>query len=155
MRTCAHCKEIKSQDCFYFKNKEKTLLASHCKKCNTIKCKKYRLKNKEAVRVYERNRKDNSVRRELLERQNNNPEFIARRRVRQLEYYSRNKEKSATHRKVAMALKSGKLKQLSCEVCGDIKSEAHHCDYSKPLSVNWLCRKHHAEWHRINGKVNV
>lgn len=37
-------------------------------------------------------------------------------------------------------------KQL-CEKCG-VKAEAHHEDYSKPLEVRWLCKKHHAEAHR-------
>lgn len=44
---------------------------------------------------------------------------------------------------VSSAIKKGELQRLPCEVCKDIKSEAHHKDYSKPLRVEWLCRKHH------------
>ena len=39
---------------------------------------------------------------------------------------------------------------LPCEVCGATKAQAHHCNYSKPLDVRWLCPKHHAEWHKHN-----
>lgn len=35
------------------------------------------------------------------------------------------------------------LKRLSCEICSNPKSHAHHEDYSKPLEVKWLCAKHH------------
>ena len=44
----------------------------------------------------------------------------------------------------------GKLKKLPCEACGSEKVEAHHTDYSKPLDVMWLCRKHHADIHRMD-----
>ncbi len=57
-----------------------------------------------------------------------------------------NKEKSAAHMKVYMALKKGTLKKRKC-FCGK-KAEAHHSDYSKPLDVEWLCRKHHKETHK-------
>jgi hypothetical protein len=30
-----------------------------------------------------------------------------------------------------------------CVACDSEKSEMHHEDYSKPLEVWWLCRKHH------------
>lgn len=40
---------------------------------------------------------------------------------------------------------SGKISKLPCQVCGNIKSEAHHSDYTKPLSVEWLCRIHHRQ----------
>lgn len=50
----------------------------------------------------------------------------------------------ATHR----ALYAGKLKYSPCEVCeSSISIDAHHKDYSRPLEVVWLCRKHHVEFH--------
>ena len=48
--------------------------------------------------------------------------------------------------KVKTELKAGRLIIQPCEVCGATDYvEAHHKDYSKPLEVNWLCRKHHDE----------
>ena len=61
---------------------------------------------------------------------------------------SREPHKAAASLAVRYAVKVGKVKKLSCEVCGNPKSEAHHPDYSKPLDVMWLCRKHHADIHR-------
>lgn len=46
-------------------------------------------------------------------------------------------------------LKRGKLEKKSCEICGDPNVEMHHNDYSKPLEVRWLCRKHHMDNHKI------
>lgn len=46
-------------------------------------------------------------------------------------------------------VKRGKIKKTPCVVCGDEKSEAHHTDYTKPLDVTWLCRKHHLELHAM------
>jgi hypothetical protein len=47
--------------------------------------------------------------------------------------------------KARMAVRS--LERQPCEVCGAAKVEAHHPDYSKPLEVQWLCKRHHAEVH--------
>lgn len=52
-------------------------------------------------------------------------------------------EKRLAHSKVFIATRNGTLKKLPCKFCGEIKSEAHHENYSKPLDVVWLCRKHH------------
>ena len=46
------------------------------------------------------------------------------------------------------AVLNGSLIKHPCEKCGSQKSEAHHDNYSKPLGVRWLCRKHHIELHR-------
>ncbi len=59
-------------------------------------------------------------------------------------------EKDSARRRVSRAVKNGELKRKPCEVCGSFYSQAHHEDYSKPLDVIWLCRKHHLELH---GKV--
>ena len=49
------------------------------------------------------------------------------------------------HKIVFINIRNGKLKRQPCEVCGKLKVEAHHEDYSRPLEINWLCKKHHAE----------
>lgn len=64
-------------------------------------------------------------------------------------WISKNPEKRQAHLIIKRAIKSGRLKRLPCEKCNNGKSEAHHDDYSKPLDVRWLCRKHHAEHHRL------
>jgi len=59
----------------------------------------------------------------------------------------RNKHKRYAHGKVAFAIHQGSLTRQPCEVCGEMKAQAHHDDYSKPLEVKWLCTKHHGERH--------
>lgn len=47
-------------------------------------------------------------------------------------------------------VKRGKVAKGPCEVCGTrALVEGHHEDYARPLVVRWLCRKHHADLHRI------
>ncbi len=53
------------------------------------------------------------------------------------------KMKEKTHCLVQCARKKGVLKKEPCSVCGNPNSEAHHSNYSRPLEVTWLCRKHH------------
>lgn len=45
------------------------------------------------------------------------------------------------------AIKKGLLVRQPCEICGALRVDAHHEDYSKPLQVRWLCRKHHRQRH--------
>jgi hypothetical protein len=55
---------------------------------------------------------------------------------------------------VSWAIATLKLIPAPCETCGK-KAEAHHDDYSKPLEVRWLCRKHHRMWHANNFPIDV
>lgn len=51
--------------------------------------------------------------------------------------------------KAQYAMRLGRLIPEPCEVCGSTgRVEAHHDDYSKPLDVRWLCRRHHSEAHQ-------
>ena len=78
------------------------------------------------------------------------PEEKARRAEREKAYRALKKltPQYAARTVASNAIQSGKLIKQPCEVCGLEKSEAHHDDYSLPLSVRWLCRDHHAEHHR-------
>lgn len=55
--------------------------------------------------------------------------------------------KAAARDAVQRAVARGDLNRQPCERCGNPKSEAHHEDYTKPLDVIWLCRRHHGERH--------
>ncbi len=66
------------------------------------------------------------------------------------ESIKRNPEKHKARYLVGNALRGGKLKRQPCSVCGTEDClEAHHEDYTKPLVVSWLCRKHHRELHKV------
>ena len=56
-------------------------------------------------------------------------------------------EKFKSRKITSNAIISGKLIKMPCEKCGDNNSVAHHSDYSDPMNITWLCRKHHREEH--------
>jgi len=62
-------------------------------------------------------------------------------------YAARHPEKRWAHEKVKDALRRGDLMKSPCEECGSLNVQAHHDDYTKPLSVRWLCRRHHRAFH--------
>ena len=83
-------------------------------------------------------------------RLNQNPANHKRAREK---YVLKNKKKIKAKRAVQDAVTSGKLIKTGCEVCKThIDIHGHHDDYNKLLKVRWLCRKHHTEWHRLNGE---
>jgi hypothetical protein len=47
------------------------------------------------------------------------------------------------HGQVYRAIQKGQLKRGSCVICGWRRVHGHHSDYSKPLSVVWICPTHH------------
>ena len=57
-----------------------------------------------------------------------------------------NPEKWRARSVVSHAVRDGRLKKKPC-YCGETKVEGHHKDYSKPLDIEWLCKKHHLEKH--------
>lgn len=92
----------------------------------------WRLKNREKVLGYERKR-----------RTEKREEFNAYHRN-----YRKNKKIFIFARsQIFIGLRNGTIKRSPCSVCGNIKSEAHHPDYLKPLEVMWLCKKHHSKIH--------
>lgn len=63
----------------------------------------------------------------------------------------KNMEKWKAHKLVYANMRNGNIKRLPCIICGNEKSEAHHEDYSKPLEIMWMCKKHHTE-HHVNSR---
>ena len=76
-------------------------------------------------------------------------ESAKRKHVERAEY-DRNRERVKLRARAIIRdrIYRGVLRRGDCEVCGKPNAEAHHSDYSKPLSVSWLCAAHHHALHR-------
>lgn len=51
---------------------------------------------------------------------------------------------------VSNAIRDGRLVRGECEQEGECggRVEGHHDDYSRPLDVRWLCKRHHDQLHQ-------
>lgn len=127
---CARCKLDKPASAFSKDNHIKCGLRSICRVCDGIQNKAYYRKNRDKVkqRTWEHDRTDRG-------------REVARTSSRKMYYKHLQKVRARTA--VRIALGNGRLTKMPCEACGDPKSQAHHEDYSKPLSVEWLCITHH------------
>lgn len=160
MKTCFKCNKTKPLSDFYAHKQMADGHLNKCKECTKNDVHIHRSENIERIQEYDRERGKLQHRKEncTIYRKNHLEEFAARNR----EYYHRdpsrvlaakklwaesNPEKRHAHNLVNAAVRDGKLLRLPCSVCNNQKSEAHHEDYSRPLDVVWLCRKHHAELH--------
>src|SRR5689334_5196676 len=66
---------------------------------------------------------------------------------RQAEWQAKNPLARWAHIALASGLRRGLVKRRPCEVCGSEPADAHHDDYSRPLEVRFLCRRHHRIFH--------
>lgn len=132
----------------YQKNKDKI----------TARLRKERMENGDEVRRKDREywaknkdkKREKDARYKNLHREDINSR--SRKRWRENENFRR---KHSIRTRVNSLLQKGKIKRMPCEVCGAEKTEAHHCDYNKPLEIMWLCAEHHREWHKHNKAKEV
>lgn len=161
IKKCSKCEEIKVVDYFYKKNTVDGYRSS-CIECHKKQGREYRENNPNKNREYYKQNKE-KIKKNVKIWKNNN---IKQNRKNGKDWRERNKEKLRIERseykkeynkrpeeykklkcrtKTSYLVKTGKLIKQPCDVCGEVKVEAHHVDYSKPLKVEWLCRKHHIE----------
>ena len=129
LKYCPKCKTNKSKDKFHKDRGRSDGIAGICKKCKSAHYKEVRKK------TYLKNKETN--------------EF----------HYSqplkiRSKTKYECYNVFNKYLRKGAIKIRPCRECGTWTDlDAHHDDYSKPLDVVWLCRRHHRLLH-LNKKNN-
>jgi len=153
LKVCKDCKvEKEISSGFYVHSEMSDGYLNKCKECVKSRLKKYRFEN-DSVREYDRNRYYNDPNRIAYSKaQGKKWREENRDRHNELTRNSilRNPEKRKARTMVRTSLKNGRIIKQPCTVCGLEKSEAHHEDYSKPLEIIWLCRKHHGEKHRLS-----
>ena len=131
---CSKCKQDKPPEAFNWENKAQGKRQNVCRACFSEYNKERYRKNADLVK--------DRVKRYREE----NPSAVLATKIRAC-------EKKPTPRNAARvidaAIKAGEITRPgACSGCGassdDVKIEAHHHDYTRPLDVIWLCPKCHS-----------
>lgn len=134
MKPCIRCGLEKPIEEFYAHRKMADGHLNKCKECCRADAVANRSRKLDYYRQYDKDRLQTLRRQVSIERHRRS-------------YRDRYPHKRAAHIAVGNAIRQGRLVKQPCEVCGDSNVDAHHDDYSKPLEVRWLCRKHHLMEH--------
>jgi len=156
MKKCFKCGEEKELSEFYKHPKMGDGHVGKCKECNKADVQKNYRDNIVYFKGYDRSRAmlPHRVRaRADYQATENGKAAMSRARKRNYKLFP--KQKLATGR-VSKAIESGRIiRPKTCSVCSKkCKPQAHHCDYSKPLEVIFMCTTCHALWHKENTPLN-
>lgn len=146
---CASCLNELPNKAFNFIANCVSGIDSMCRECRMKRDAADRARNIKAVREYHLNYylSNNEA---IVKKKSAYDKTEAGKRARRVANENRKRnhpEKYKAKRIFDSAVKVGKVKRKPCEECGNLKSEGHHEDYSKPLDVIWLCRLHHMVRH--------
>lgn len=133
MKECRKCKIKKIPEDFYKDKRAKDGLYSYCKKCQD------KVSRSTTLLYFKTEKWKNYLK--CYMRKYTEKNLIKTNEAR---------EKDLCRQKTRYAKRKGILKKDNCVICNSKNSEAHHEDYSKPLEVIWLCKKHHTEKHLVN-----
>ena len=126
-----------------------------CLPCRRIYDHNWRLRRKLEGRPVISTKLPKEYHREYAVRYNQRPD-IKKRNAERMKRYRLVPELAIKHKArwhVQKALLRKIIIKQPCEICGEVKSQAHHSDYTKPLDVRWLCRPCHVAIHaRAEGK---
>lgn len=151
-KACMICNVLKPLAEYYRAPHLKCGYLNKCKSCCRRYSTNYRSRNLKKCLEYDRaraNDPDRILLREAYRQTSRGAEALRKGKSR---WAKKNSIKINAQRALRQALIKGIVKRENCGVCG-ARAEAHHPDYTKPLSVVWLCSKHHAEEHvRIRRK---
>ncbi len=153
---CPKCGDDKDAVDFYINKRASSGLSSSCKKCKTVVDRLYYKNNKTEIlrktHEYCRTVEGKKRRREIEIKYSKTKKGKRNKRKNAKMWRLKCPEKAKARDCVSNAIRSGHLIKQPCEVCGGLKVQAHHEDYSKPLDVNWLCIKHHNKLRSYSGK---
>ena len=152
MKRCNRCGESKPVSEFSKGSGNSDGLQRNCKSCAADRYQQ----NREKIRAQQKQNwlrysteNAEALKFKSIEYRKNNPDSAKTQKRR---YRAEFGPKVEAKNKVWSHILTGRIKKQPCEICGSEKADAHHDDYSKPMEIRWLCRKHHAEWHAINGE---
>ncbi|WP_371378824.1 hypothetical protein [Sporomusa aerivorans] len=160
-KICRKCGNELPLDNFY---KHKEMLdghLNHCKECVKSRVRNHRKDHQEYFKEYEFNRNRTTKRREWKKKHVNKTKINKKNReIKRLSLKQRRQTIEGyqkSHNAFTRAVKSGKIVRPDiCQVCGTAdKVIGHHCDYTKPLNVVWLCNACHGLYHSSENELGL
>jgi hypothetical protein len=151
MRRVKNCNKCKTDKClhdFYAHPQMMDGYLNACKECIKKATIKRRLNNLELYRKRDRLRQNEPNRVAARKQYASSVAGKESSKAAKYRWAQKNKDKRIAQLKVHRAIRPGKLTKQPCEICFHSIAEAHHEDYSKPLSVIWLCDNHHKARHK-------
>ena len=146
-KECFRCHKPKPLTDFYAHSKMANGCLGKCKECTKKDVKENYLKNQEHYRQYDklRNQLPHRIKMRVLYAATKKGLEAGNQAKRAWEL--RNPEKKRASTTLSNAVRDGKIfRAYKCAICGSTKNiEAHHEDYTKPLEIVELCKKHHWE----------
>jgi len=147
MKKCFKCGIEKPLTNFYKHSQMKDGRVNKCKECNKKDVQvNYRknishFKNYDQIRNQKRKEYNKEKSRVYRDKYPEKVQNAKRKWIRE-----HNLERAA-HIILKNRLRDGKVKKGLCQICKSSEVEAHHYDYTKPVNVIWLCKKHHEKIH--------
>lgn len=140
MKTCTRCQKVKMECDFQQRKASKDGLTASCRDC---------------LAEYDRSRANLPHRVEARIAYHKTERGKLSGNAAKHRFILKHPFKRKAHIIVGNFLRDGKLiRPERCEKCrADCKPQAHHCDYTKPIEVMWLCKKCHTEWHKYNTPI--
>ena len=136
LKQCKGCAKHLPLEMFYKHSQMTDGHLNFCRECVKARVRSHRMQNIEKINEYDRQR-------------SSNPDRKAQLRALAKSHYADPVKVKAT-RATSNAIRDGKLIRPDiCSACRkSCKPEAHHDDYTKPLTVRWLCRSCHCKHHQ-------
>jgi len=154
LKQCFKCGDLLPHSEFYRHPGMNDGILGKCKKCTCQDVRENRARNRDHYIQYDRSRAmrpDRVAYRKAYE-VSERGKLVTKQMKRR--WNERNPIKRKANESVNNAVRDGRLfKPDACESCGATgRIHGHHCDYSKPLDVMWLCPSCHKQWHHENGE---
>ena len=151
MKECFKCNLVKPLAEFY---KHKQIADGHlnkCKECTKKDVHLHREDNLERVRAYDRNRPNKAERSRKQGEYHKFGKGLEVKKISELNYRKSHPLRYKANNAVSNAVRDGRLFRPNfCSQCRcQCKPHGHHDDYTKPLSVRWLCVSCHSKFHVV------
>lgn len=145
LKQCTKCKQVKSLDQFYRDPRYANKLKAACKVCCTIQGQAWQRKHPESNRMAVKRWQERNVEYRRAYQRKYSKEHRETVLAKERRHAILHPEKVQARSAARHSARNKKIERQPCVICGATNVEAHHEDYSKPLNVIWLCKKHHFE----------